>query len=141
MTPLNLTENPPRSPQVELRGLCMFPRMIDIARAKLPGGQVGEYQIGRGMSGFIFAKLGVSAPDFVKLVKESETDEEVANALLKKGDYSVLSARLRRVTVAEIPEEMRADFEGYYGTTLPRDMKFFDVLDADDAKLQTNRQA
>ena len=140
MTPLDLTENPPRSPQVELRGLCMLPRMIDIARAKLPGGQVGEYQIGRGMSGFIFAKLGVSVPDFVKLVKESEAEEDIANALLK-GDYSALSARLRRVTVAQIPEEMRADFEGYYGTSLPRDMKFFDVLDADDAKLQTKQQA
>jgi hypothetical protein len=118
----------------------MLPRMIDIARAKLPGGQVGEYQIGRGMSGFIFAKLGVSVPDFVKLVKESETDEDIANALLKS-DYSALSARLRRVTVAEIPAEMRADFEGYYGTSLPRDMKFFDVLDADDAKLKTKQQA
>ena len=119
----------------------MLPRMIDIARAKLPGGQVGEYQIGRGMSGFIFAKLGVSVPDFVKLVSESKADEDIANALLKKDDYSALSARLRRVTVAEIPAEMRADFEGYYGTSLPRDMKFFDVLDADDAKLQTKRQA
>src|SRR5215469_15985459 len=103
MTPLNLTEHPPRSPQVELRGLCMLPRMIDIARAKLPGGQVGEYQIGRGMSGFIFARLGVSAPDFVKLVGELGADEDIANALLKKDNYSAFSSRLRRVTVAEIP--------------------------------------
>jgi len=117
----------------------MLPRMIDIARAKLPGGQVGEYQIGRGMSGFIFAKLGVSVPDFVKLVGESDADEDIANALLKKDDYSGFSARLRRVTVAEIPAEMRADFEGYYGTGVSRDMKFFDLLDADDAKLQTKR--
>jgi hypothetical protein len=46
MTALDLTKAPPRSPREELRGLCMLPRMIDIARAKLPGGDVGEYQIG-----------------------------------------------------------------------------------------------
>ena len=119
----------------------MLPRMIDIARAKLPGGQVGEYQIGRGMSGFIFAKLGVNVPEFVKLVAESEADEDIANALLKKDDYSALSARLRRLTVAEIPADMRPDFEGYYGASLPRDMKFFDVLDADDAKLLPKQPA
>src|SRR5215469_14271254 len=106
MTPLNLTAHPPRSPQVELNGLCMLPRMIDIARAKLPGGQVGEYQIGRGMSGFIFGRLGVSVSDFIKLVEASQGEEDIAKALLKD-DYSALSARLRRVTVAQIPAEMR----------------------------------
>jgi hypothetical protein len=48
MTPLNLTKQPPRSPRGELGRLCMLPRMIDIARAKLPGGDIGQYQMGRG---------------------------------------------------------------------------------------------
>jgi hypothetical protein len=43
----------------------MLPRMIDVARAKLPGGNVGQYQIGRGMSGLVLAAFGMSAENFV----------------------------------------------------------------------------
>ena len=54
MTPLDLMKAAPRSPREELHELCMLPRMIDIARAMLPDGSVGDYQIGRGMSGAVF---------------------------------------------------------------------------------------
>ena len=137
MTPLDLTQKPPRSPRTELLGLCMLPRMIDIARAMLPGGKTGDYQIGRGMSAFVFAKLGISVSEFVHIVETACSDEDVANRLLQTqqhADYSNLSARLARVTVANVPPEMRSDFERYYGSGLPSDMKFFDVLDADDIK-------
>lgn len=45
MTPLDLTRIPPRSPREQLDGLVMLPRMIDIARAKLPGGAVGSTRL------------------------------------------------------------------------------------------------
>jgi Domain of unknown function (DUF5069) len=69
MTPLDLTKAPPRSPREELRGLCMLPRMIDIARAKLPGGDIGEYQIGRAksMSAVVLTAFSMSATQFVEL--------------------------------------------------------------------------
>jgi hypothetical protein len=81
MAPLDLTKSPPRSPQAELRGLCMLPRMIDIARAMLPAGSVGEYQIGRGISGAVFSAVDVSAAEFIRIVGEASIDEDVAQRL------------------------------------------------------------
>jgi hypothetical protein len=115
----------------------MLPRMIDIARAMLPGGKTGDYQIGRGMSAFVFAKLGISAPEFIHIVETASSDEDVGNRLFQTeqhSDYRSFSARLAQVTVASVPPEMRPDFERYYGSALPLDMKFFDVLDEDDIK-------
>ncbi len=76
MTPLDLAKAPPRSPQAELRGLCMLPRMIDIARAKLPGGNVGDYQIGRDktLSAAVLDAFGISAGQFVNIVRDARTD-------------------------------------------------------------------
>ena len=85
MTPLDLTQAPPRSPRVELRGLCMLPRMIDIARATLPGGSLGEYQIGRGMSGAVFNAFGLSGAEFVEMVRGASSEDDVAQRLWSHG--------------------------------------------------------
>ena len=81
MTSLDLTQRPPRAPREELEALCMLPRMIDVARAKLPGGDVGQYQIGRGMSGLVLSAFGLSAERFVEMVRDAGTDADVAMAL------------------------------------------------------------
>ena len=77
MAPLDLTKNPPRSPREQLDGLVMLPRMIDIARAKLPGGAIGEYQIGRGMSGAVLRHFRLTADELVGIVAQAEDDNEV----------------------------------------------------------------
>src|SRR6266404_959449 len=102
MTPIDLTRRAPRSPREELDGLCMLPRMIDIARAKLPGGEIGEYQIGRGMSALVFAALGLTASRFVEIVRDASTEADVAAALWEGagGAPKALNARLRRARVA-----------------------------------------
>jgi len=115
--------------------------MIDIARAMQPGGKKGDYQIGRGMSAYVFAKVGIDLSGFIRIVATSEGNEDVANLLLKpemQPDYARFSARLARATVANVPPDLQADFEQFYGTGLPSDMKFFDLLDADDAKMFPN---
>ena len=138
MTPLDLAKAPPRSPQAELRGLCMLPRMIDIARAKLPGGNVGDYQIGRDktLSAAVLDGFGISAGQFVNIVRDARTDEDVAEHLWVAGNArpKALTARLRRVTVADIAADRRPDFERLYGTNHPADQFVFDVLEADDAQ-------
>src|SRR5213595_115627 len=94
MTPLDLAKAPPRSPQEELRGLCMLPRMIDIARAKLPGGNVGDYQIGRDktLSAAVLDAFGISAGQFVNIVRDARTDEDVARTSLGRRKRSTKSA-------------------------------------------------
>jgi hypothetical protein len=115
----------------------MLPRMIDIARAKLPDGDVGEYQIGRGMSGLVLAHLGVAVDEFVECVRRATNDEEVAARLCSarsKAEHRVLGIGLRRVTVADVPDDLRPSFEKFYGTDLPPGKHIFDILEEDDAK-------
>ena len=137
MDPLDLTKAPPRSPREELRGLCMLPRMIDIGRAMLAGGQTGDYQIGRhkSLSAAVLGAFGLSAREFVDLIRDARTDEEVAEQLwpAASGSPDALSRRLRRITVADVPLEVRPDFQRLYGEQAP-DRLVFDVIDADDAR-------
>ena len=137
MTPLDLTQAPPRSPREELGGLCMLPRMIDIARAKLPGGNIGEYQIGRGVSGLVLAHFGMNVEEFVACVRDATNDDEVATRLLDRrtrAEHRVLGLRLRRATVADVPPDLRESFERFYGAHLPPSRRVFDVLEEDDAR-------
>jgi hypothetical protein len=137
MTPLDLTKNPPRSPRVELAGLVMLPRMIDIARAKLPGGTVGDYQIGRGMSGAILRHFRLTADEFVGVVAHAQHDNAVLQKLpdvVGQTDHSKLSGFLKGLTVAEVPADLRMEFEAFYGKNLPADRLVLDVLEEDDAR-------
>lgn len=137
MEPLDLTKAPPRSPREELGGLCMLPRMIDVARAKLPGGNIGTYQIGRGMSGLVLAHLGISVDEFVEGVEAATSDEEVAARFCgrrTKAEDRMLNLRLKGATVANVPPDLRPSFEKFYGADLPDDKRVFDVLEEDDAR-------
>ena len=138
MTPLDLTKRPPRSPREELGGLCMLPRMIDVARAKLPGGNIGEYQIGRGMSGLVLRHLGMDVDAFVERVRDAEDEVALASELSAtrpEAENRVLNLRLRRATVKDVPDDLRESFERFYGADLPADKRVFDVLEEDDRKI------
>jgi hypothetical protein len=121
----------------------MLPRMTDIARAKLPGGNVGQYQIGRGMSALVLGALGLSAERFVEIVRGAATDEEVAAALGRGVAIArrVLGARLGRVTVADVPSDLRETFQQFYGADIPSDRLVFDILEADDRKMFPDHNA
>ena len=137
MTPLDLTKSPPRSPSEELAGLIMLPRMIDIARAKLPGGAVGDYQIGRGMSGVVLRHFRLTADEFVGLVARAKDENEVLATLPSRPgqtDHSKLSRVLKRLTVADVPADLKPEFERFYGKNLPAGRLVLDVLKEDDAR-------
>jgi hypothetical protein len=137
MTPLDLTRIPPRAPRGRLDGLVMLPRMIDIARARLPGGAVGDYQIGRGISGVVLKHFRLTADEFVEIVAQAEDDNEVLSKLpdgLGQADHSKLSSFLERRTVADVPDDLRPEFQAFYGKNLPADRLVLDVLEEDDAR-------
>ena len=137
MTPLDLTKAPPRSPREELDGLCMLPRMIDVARAKLPGGNIGDYQIGRGMSGLVLRHLEMSVDEFVESVRTATDEAQLGQELSKRKtakENRMVSLRLRRVTVADVPDDLRESFERFYGADLPQDKRVFDILEHDDKR-------
>ena len=137
MEPLDLTKAPPRSPREELGGLCMLPRMIDVARAKLPGGNIGEYQIGRGMSGLVLRHFEMNVDEFVECVRSASDDADVAAQLAGRKtekENRMVSLRLRRVTVKDVPDDLRESFERFYGADLATDKRVFDILEEDDAR-------
>jgi hypothetical protein len=115
----------------------MLPRMIDVARAKLPGGNVGQYQIGRGMSGLVLAAFGLSAERFVEIVRDAGTDPDVAATLGRRIAVArrAVGARLGRVTVADVPADLKSSFQQFYGADIPSDRLVFDVLEADDRQM------
>jgi hypothetical protein len=137
MKPIDLTKRAPRSPREELGGLCMLPRMIDIARAKLPGGDIGQYQIGRGMSGLVLRHFGMETGEFVELVRKAEDEEEVGVQLSGRKtekENRMVSLRLRRVTVADVPEDLRESFVRFYGADLPPEKRVMDIIEEDDIR-------
>lgn len=137
MSPRDLTQAPPRSPREELGGLCMLPRMIDIARAKLPGGDIGQYQIGRGISALVLGHLGINVEEFVACVREASDEAEIAAQLLGRrtaAEHRLVGLRLRRATVADVPPDLRESFERFYGAGLPPGKRVFDILEEDDAR-------
>ena len=94
MTPLDLTKTPPRSPREELRGLCMLPRMIDIARAMAPGERVNDYEIGREktLSAVVLGVFGMSVPQFVQVVRDARTEDDSGRAPLARSDRAARGA-------------------------------------------------
>jgi hypothetical protein len=115
----------------------MLPRMIDVARAKLPGGNVGQYQIGRGMSERVLAAFGLTAEQFGEIVRDAGTDADVAAALGRRVAVArrAVGARLGRATVADVPADLKESFQRFYGADLPLGRLVFDVLEADDRKM------
>src|SRR5439155_7371223 len=119
MKALDLCLAPPLPPNEEVAGLCMLPRMIDITRAKLSGGHPGEYQVGRGLSGVVLQALGITASHFMAIVAGAENEHEIAQRVglqEKRAVIRALSMRLRRLTVADVPSDLRPEFERYYGS-------------------------
>jgi len=121
----------------------MLPRMIDIARAKLPGGEVGQYQIGRGVSALVLGAFGLSAERFVEIVRDTATDEDVAAVLGRRVAIArrAVGARLGRVAVADVPADLKESFERFYGADIPSDRLVFDILEADDRKMFPDHHA
>jgi hypothetical protein len=112
--------------------------MIDIARAMLSGGSVNDYEIGREktLSAVMLGAFGMSVPQFLQVVRDARTDDDVAECLWPAATVppEALSARLRRVTVSDVPAELRPEFHRRYGREHPADRLVFDVLDEDDAR-------
>jgi len=111
--------------------------MIDVARAKLPGGVAGAYQIGRGMSGLVLAHLGITTDEFVDLVANAADKDEVVAKLAGKrtqAENRMLNLKLARITVADVPDDLRSSFERFYGADLPANKRVFDILEEDDRR-------
>lgn len=139
MEPLDLSNQPPRSPRESLAGLdlIMAARSVDKFRALLPGGNIGLYLI-PGYTTRMLDVLGLTQDEFRDAVMRAASDANVAEWLRSRTtpeQRAELNAILEARTVALRIND--ADFrERYpYASTLPLDMKLLDLLDEDDRRL------
>ncbi|HXP94082.1 MAG TPA: DUF5069 domain-containing protein [Candidatus Binatia bacterium] len=133
MTPLDLTKARPRPPTDQLDGVMFLPRTIDKARAYLPGGNRGEYNI-PGLSEIFLQHLGLEADAFIAAVKDAATDADVAKWLRAHCDsakYDSWNASLaERVLTDENRERIRERYP--CAKRNPNLTKIVDILETDD---------
>ncbi|MDP9025157.1 MAG: DUF5069 domain-containing protein [Candidatus Eremiobacteraeota bacterium] len=118
-----------------------MPRTIDKLRARLPGGDPGEYFITgpiKGISTYMLERLGVTEADLVEVVRCAESDDDVARWLRERADvtqYATLNASLRRIKPKHADDP--AIFNAFYAETLAQhpELEFIvDIIDADDRR-------
>jgi hypothetical protein len=81
MEPLDLTAAPPRPPRATVADVVFLARSIDKARASLPGGNIGPYQLAFATTWMLEA-FGKTVDGFVRAVAAAQTDDDVAAWLL-----------------------------------------------------------
>jgi Domain of unknown function (DUF5069) len=77
MEPLDLSKAHPRATRAELAGVTFLPRSIDKFRAALPGGNLNGYSL-EGFTGYMLKNLGISPNDFQAVVRDAQSDDDVA---------------------------------------------------------------
>jgi mannose-6-phosphate isomerase-like protein (cupin superfamily) len=117
--------------------MVFLPRLIDIARSHLPGGQSGDYWLGQGVSASLLKLWDLSKEAFIAIVAKAENDQQISAKVL----HSIsperrhrMSAKLQQLTVEQVPDDQRTSFQRLYGTALPPTMTVFEVLAADDLR-------
>lgn len=143
MQPLDLSKAPPRSCYAELDGLMLMPRTIDKLRARLPGGDPGNYFISlgriKGLSAFLLERLGVSEDALSEAVAHCETEDQIAAWLGQRTDrsqYPAINETLKRIKPKHTEDQ--AFFRELYAETLAQrpDLEaIIDIVDADDRRL------
>ena len=144
MTPLDLTQHPPRSCRVELDGIAYVPRAIDKVRASLPGGNLGSYLILaegiRTVSSLFYYRMGITHEEFTEAVRDAETEADVAAWLRPRIDDEKIAKwhkQILELRMCDIPSPAReAVYANHPGAaTMPDSTHLVDVFDADDAAL------
>jgi hypothetical protein len=112
----------------------MMPRTIDKMRARLPGGNLGQYQV-IGTSIRLLDAIGVNEADLQEVVARASTDDDVAQWLranAKTQAYEAVNKLLGERRLKDVDPE---DFHRRYPVSkgLPPDTRLFDMLERDDS--------
>jgi Domain of unknown function (DUF5069) len=144
MTPLDLTQRPPRSCRAELDGIAYLPRAIDKVRAELPGGNLGPYVTLRPdivtVSALFYRRMGITHDEFTAAVRDAQTEDDVAAWLRPRIDEEKLAKwhrQLLQMRVCDIPSPAHeAVLDNHpIAKRMPEETLLVDVFDADDAEL------
>ena len=136
MTPLDLTETPPRSARERLDGLVFMARTVDKMRACLPGGKLGEYRV-QGTSTQVLQAIGVRQEELQDVVARASSEDEITRWLHEHANvaaYEQINNDLGGARLADMGSDRF--FERYpFARDMPPETPYFDVLDRDDREI------
>ena len=134
MTPLDLTTARPRPPVAELDGIPFLPRTIDKARALLPGGNKGAYNVAPGISEAFLKHFDLEVDAFVEAVKNAQSENDVLVWFKAHTDASKKAGWKETLLAREVTDENRERIAQRHPIVLrdPSLVRVVDMLEADD---------
>jgi Domain of unknown function (DUF5069) len=134
MTPLDLTKGRPRRPHEQLDGIVFLPRTIDKARALLPGGNKGDYNVAPGISEGFLKHFGLTPDAFIEAVKNASSDADVVKWFRANSDASKTASWNEDILGRVLSEANRERVSGRHpiAKDMPDGTAVVDVLEADD---------
>ena len=136
-TPKNLTQEPPRSPHVEIGGYKILGRTIDKCRALL-WSDIGEYHFDCPLDNQLFSFKGLKGADFKAYVEKGHTDDEIAQWVTDNGtprtadEIREWNAGVAANNYSGVPDKAVWLAGEAAKLNLPAGTTLFDWLDADD---------
>lgn len=135
----------PRSPRETMCGWMHLPRFVDKVRLNLAGRLHTDYQtnFGKGFDAMWLEAAGVKFDEFVKVVKDSITDGEVADWVLHNVKKTEAEKRahaermLNSPAAEDVAAQARLRLRKEQAGIAPRDdvQTFIDVIDADEDRI------
>ncbi len=139
---MDLTKNFPRSPYEKVDGYMMLGRTIDKAHATLQG-LLGEYMYDCPLDKRLFGFLGISAPQLLELVENSENDEDVVDSLktiqVERNTEEVEQFNDQILESGPNDDESQVYFERLrqkHAPDRPDISSWFDIIEAEEGRLK-----
>jgi hypothetical protein len=139
---VDLTKNFPRSPYEKVDGYMMLGRTIDKAHATLQG-LLGEYMYDCPLDKRLFGFLGISAPQLLELVENSENDEDVVDSLktiqVERSTEEIEQFNDQILESGPNDDESQVYFERLrqkHAPDRPDISSWFDIIEAEEGRLK-----
>ena len=139
---MDLTKNFPRSPYEKVDGYMMLGRTIDKAHATLQG-LLGEYMYDCPLDKRLFGFLGISAPQLLELVENSENDEDVVDSLktiqVERNTKEIEQFNDQILESGPNDDESQVYFERLrqkHAPDRPDISSWFDIIEAEEGRLK-----
>ena len=139
---MDLIKNFPRSPYEKVDGYMMLGRTIDKAHATLQG-LLGEYMYDCPLDKRLFGFLGISAPQLLELVENSENDEDVVDSLktiqVKRNTEEIEQFNDQILESGPNDDESQVYFERLrqkHAPDRPDISSWFDIIEAEEGRLK-----
>jgi uncharacterized protein DUF5069 len=119
---------------VELDGIPFLPRTIDKARALLPGGNKGDYNVAPGISEAFLKHFDLEVDAFVEAVKNASTENDVLVWFRAHTDASKRASWKETLLARVVNDDNRERIAKRHPILLrdPSLVRVVDVLEADD---------